>query len=40
MQWSDMYQEVRFNRRTEAGGGELTWATRSAPHPPQVITEF
>ena len=25
-------QEVRFNRRTEAGGGgEFTWATRSAP---------
>ena len=34
MYWSDMYQEVRFNRRTEAGGGgggELMWATRSAP---------
>ena len=28
-----MYQEVCFNRGTEAGGGggELMWATRSAP---------
>ena len=31
-----MYQEVYFNRGTEAGGGgvgkgELMWATRSAP---------
>ena len=28
-----MYQEVCFNRGTEAGGGgKLMWATRSAPH--------
>ena len=26
-----MYQEVCFNRGTEAGEGELMWATRSAP---------
>ena len=26
-----MYQEVCFNRGTEAGGGELMRATRSAP---------
>ena len=29
-----MYQEVCFNRGTEAGEGELMWATRSAPPPP------
>ena len=30
-----MYQEVCFNRGTEAGEGELMWATRSAPPPPR-----
>ena len=30
MYWFDMYQGVRINRRTEAGG-ELTWATCSPP---------
>ena len=31
MKWCDMYQEVCCNRGTEAGGGELMWATQSAP---------
>ena len=26
-----MYQEACFNQGTEAGGGGLMWATRSAP---------
>ena len=34
-----MYQEVCFNRGTEVGGGgELMWATRSAPPPPQSFS--
>ena len=38
MKWSDVYQEVCFNRETEAGGGGgLMGATRSAPPPPPVM---